>query len=312
MKAINQYIRTNFLEDKSVKSLWKVLNGARTQQTYFDAVMQDLLPVYELYPNVSLDDIEKQILRLDSGNNIKLYPYFHYATDISFTGLLLLLQSVSENLYHSTDYIPMTNRLFIQQHVKMIFAHIKNENLFMELAKEVEQLVQYVEKETGTCYFIHLLSGHDITPASYELLAIQYNKAIDDIATQIFIEKNIILHWIKYQSPDILKQLYARTPLHLNTNDTYKRLLSGASIETIQHEKGVRIHTIQDHIIEILIKDYPLDISLFLSHKEYQLISKILEEHQFGRLKSYFELSPVKDYFKLKLAIVKYKMERLI
>ncbi|WP_414052507.1 helix-turn-helix domain-containing protein [Macrococcus animalis] len=311
MKTINRYINSKFLHDKSTKSLWKLLNGMRTQQTYFDALMQDLLPVYELYPKVSLQTVEKLVLHnRNDTDNIQLYPYFYYASEVSFVSLTLLLQTVSEYLHDATEYIPCTNRLFIQQHIKQLFLQIKQQNRFLELAKEVDELTQSIEKEVGSCYFIHLLNGHHITPTSIETISRQFEQPIDMIQTQLFIEKNYIIHAMKSGQYDLLRQLYVRAPLHVNTNDTYQRLLNGNTLDMIQAKKGVRVHTIQDHVIEIMIKDYPLNIDAFLSIEEYNSIEPILRNNQFGKLKSYFELSPVKDYFKLKIAIVKYKMEQ--
>lgn len=315
MKSINRYIKSHYLPDKSVKSLWKLLIGARTQQTYFDAVMQDLLPVYELYPNVSFEAVTR-LVRNDSeenisiNNNLKLYPYFYYASELSFSSFVLLLQTVSEYLYHSSDYLPSSNRLFIQQHVKQLFTKIKKEDQFIHLAQEVDDLSQYIFKSTGSCYFIHFLHGHQIRPDSYEQLSKQFNISIDEIKSQMITEKNLMLHAFKTREYKLLSYLYVRTPLHINTSDTYQRLINGDSIDMIQRNKSVRIHTIQDHIIEILIKDYPLDISNYLSEQEYITIKEIIENNRYGKLKTLYEISPIKDYFKLKIAIVKYKMEQ--
>lgn len=317
MKTINLYIKTHYLPDKSVKSLWKLLIGARTQQTYFDAVMQDLLPVYELYPHVSFEAVNRLIHQKnnvddDHNKNVSLYPYFYYATDIAFTSFVLLLQTVSEYLYHSYNYLPSSNRLFIQQHIKKLFIKIKKEDQFIILAQEVDDLTQYITRQAGSCYFIHLLHGHQIRPASLEQLSKQFNVSIDEIKSQMIIEKNLMIHAFKTRQYKVLSYLYVRVPLHINTGDTYQRLVSGDSIDTIQRSKSVRMHTIQDHIIEIMIKDYPIDTSCYLSEKEYLSIKEILENYRYGKLKSLYELSPVKDYFKLKIAVVKYKMEQTL
>lgn len=315
MKTINRYIKTHYLTDKSVKSLWKLLIGARTQQTYFDAVMQDLLPVYELYPNVSFDAVTRLVhndsdVNFNHNNDLKLYPYFYYASELSFTTFVLLLQTVSEYLYHSSDYLPSSNRLFIQQQVKHLFMKIKNDDEFIVLAHEVDDLSQFIFKEAGSCYFIHFLHGHQIRPDSYEQISKQFNLSIDEIKSQMIIEMNLMLHAFKTRKYKLLSYLYVRTPLHINTSDTYQRLINGDSIETIQRNKSVRIHTIQDHIIEILIKDYPLDTTFYLSEQEYIAIKEMIKNNRFGKLKTLYELSPIKDYFKLKIAIVKYKMEQ--
>jgi len=317
MKTINLYIKTHYLPDKSVKSLWKLLIGARTQQTYFDAVMQDLLPVYELYPHVSFEAVNRLIHQKnneddDHNKNVSLYPYFYYATDIAFTSFVLLLQTVSEYLYHSYNYLPSSNRLFIQQHIKKLFIKIKKEDQFIILAQEVDDLTQYITRQAGSCYFIHLLHGHQIRPASLEQLSKQFNVSIDEIKSQMIIEKNLMIHAFKTRQYKVLSYLYVRVPLHINTGDTYQRLVSGDSIDTIQRSKSVRMHTIQDHIIEIMIKDYTIDTSCYLSEKEYLSIKEILENYRYGKLKSLYELSPVKDYFKLKIAVVKYKMEQTL
>ncbi|MCE4957086.1 helix-turn-helix domain-containing protein [Macrococcoides caseolyticum] len=309
MKVINQYIKSNILPDKSPKSIWKILNGSRTQQTYFDAVMQNLLPVYEIYPDLSLATVDNFVNKPYEGlKPFHLYPYFHYASEVSFKALVLLIQSVSEYLYQSTDYLPSTNRLFIQRQVKMIFKQIKEENLFIILAEELEHLIQYVEEKVGTFYFIYLFAGHNIRATSIETLSSTLNVESEVILSQLFIEKNAIVHALKTENFTILNRLYARTPLHMNTLDTYQRLKAGRQIEEVMKEKHVRIHTIQDHIVEILIKDYPLDVSDYITKEEFEKIKLLLDHNRFGKLKAYYETSEIQDYFKLKLAIVINKM----
>lgn len=64
MNSFTAYIKSNYRTDKSLKSLWNIVVGARTQQTYFDAAMQQLLPVYELSPNYPLHKFEEKLKHL--------------------------------------------------------------------------------------------------------------------------------------------------------------------------------------------------------------------------------------------------------
>lgn len=310
MKEINQYIKNNFLPDKSEKSLLRILQGARTQQTYFDAMMQDLLPLYELNPNISFETVE-QIIRTDyhKTNDKQLYPFFYYATELSFISLVLLVQTVSHYLHQSSFYQPSTNKLFVQQQIKRIFIKMKQKNDFITFAKEIDHLTQFVEDKCGTTFFIHMLYGYDINASSIEGLARQFDLSYEKVQSQLFIEKNCLMHALKNNDYIYLNQIYVRTPLHLNTEETYRLLQKGIDIATIEKLRKIRRHTIEDHIIEIIIKDYPLDSALFISDDEYLKIRAILIEHKFGKLKKYFDISPIKDYFKLKLAIALYKQE---
>lgn len=92
-------------------------------------------------------------------------------------------------------------------------------------------------------------------------------------------------------------------PLHKNTARTYQ-LINSYTIDETARLLRLREHTIQDHIIEMMIKDYPVEISRFINTDELQAIVHLYSQLTYGKLKSFYEHSEVKDYFKLKIGIV--------
>jgi uncharacterized protein YpbB len=97
--------------------------------------------------------------------------------------------------------------------------------------------------------------------------------------------------------------LYIRIPLHSATEKTAQLLKQQLSIEQIAAMRQVKRHTIEDHLIEMMIKDYALDWQQFVSEDEVAEIRTLYHDYSFERLKPFYEHSSIDDYFKVKLAL---------
>ncbi|UBH12233.1 helix-turn-helix domain-containing protein [Macrococcus armenti] len=303
MNSITAYIKSNYRTDKSLKSLWNIVVGARTQQTYFDAAMQQLLPVYELSPSYPLHKFEEKIKALDDNCSLKLYPYFYLASEVSFQALRLLVQTSSELSYHNNKFMPVSSDIMIQRQVKRIVHEINPDQLHY-VRDDLKMLVDAVHQKFGHNIFIYQLSGNNTRALNDAQLARSLNIETHELKFKLFIEKNFIIHLLRNAPFKVFNQLYYRVPLHKNTLKTY-RLIHNNDIEATSKQLKLRTHTIQDHIIEMIIKDYEVDIMRYIDAFEMDVICEQYKTAQYGKLKTFYVNSQVDDYFKLKLGITK-------
>ncbi|TDM28276.1 hypothetical protein ETH99_01825 [Macrococcoides caseolyticum] len=301
MNSISTYIRTHYREDKSIKSLWNIVTGARTQQTYFDASMQHLLPVYEIAPGYPFEAFTSMLSHYDKQREHILFPYFYLASEMSFETLSLLIQASSEMSYGTSRYVPVSNNLIVQSRVKEVIRQAKAHD-FNLLQLDFFKLVNLVQDKFKHSYFVYKITGHDVHPRNDEQLARLLNIETSHLKFKLLAEKNYILHLLRNESFHLLNQLYYKVPLHKNTARTYQ-LINSYSINETARLLRLREHTIQDHIIEMMIKDYPVEFSRFINADELQTIVNLYSQLTHGKLKSFYEHSEVKDYFKLKIGI---------
>ena len=76
----------------------------------------------------------------------------------------------------------------------------------------------------------------------------------------------------------ILSQAIILSPLLTNTYLSYQKLKSGLNLKEIAQLQNVKLNTIEDHILEMYIKGYLIDYTLFINKKRYSRIYKLLSK----------------------------------
>ena len=294
--------------DKTEKSIYHILIGHKTHQTYFDAVIQDLLPFFAICrdSNLEYEAFLKQFqIEKDSPSRMPKYPYFYEASEQTFTTVQLLVQTLSHLSYQNKHFIPITNQFIIQEQVKFILYKMKKDhpNDFIQLfSKDLLKLLNDIEALCGHCILMYYFVGYQNKMVSEYDLSRLLNVSITEVNEMILIEKNTMTYCLNKYDYLFLSACYHRAQLHINTNKTYQLLLKGENLENISRHLKVRLHTIQDHVLEILIKDYPLSIEQLITNEEIECIKPLYG--QYGKLKTYYDHTELKDYFKIKLAII--------
>ncbi|ULG71040.1 helix-turn-helix domain-containing protein [Macrococcus brunensis] len=288
MDSIYQQAKQRKFAEKTDKSFNNILMGFRSHQTYFDAMMQGQLPFYNSRPELTGDTPE----------DIRFYPYFYDASHMTFQALRLLTQTMAAQSYQIKDFYPVSNHLFIQHQVKSWLHSYKRQpkeyetellSLYDKMAQELPVFTYKLLPDAKGNHFsieeICRASGFEQTEYSLMLLR----------------ELNLLTHLIHQH--DYFKSLYIRMPLHSATEQTKEWITKGIALDTIALKRGVKLHTIEDHIIEMIIKDYPVDVSRYVTETEIAEIRSLYHQHHYQRLKPYFEESQIDSYFKVKIAL---------
>ena len=83
-------------------------------------------------------------------------------------------------------------------------------------------------------------------------------------------------------------------------------MLEQFTMEDIAAQQQVKINTIEDHVLEILIKGY-MSITMIMLNKKSTAILNFYQQHRGERLKFYKEQFDTLSYFQLKVLIVDLK-----
>ncbi|GGB05453.1 hypothetical protein GCM10007190_11840 [Macrococcus hajekii] len=288
MDSIYQQAKQRKFEEKTDKSFYNILSGFKSHQTFFDAMMQGMLPFYNSRPSVTGDTAE----------SLTFYPYFYDSCHMTFQALRLLTQSMSAFSAGIRDFYPVSNQLFIQQQVKEWLALNGKDvtvyqsellGLYSGLSEELETFSYKLLADAKGNHFRadEIMMTDDLDVETYNL--------------KLLHELNHLTHLIHHHN--YFSQLYIRAPLQFATEQTMQLLQEGWSIERIARKRGVKTHTIEDHIIEMIIKDYRIDVDHYISAEEIEEVRQLYHEHRYQRLKPYFERSAIDDYFKVKLGL---------
>ncbi|MGO3726935.1 MAG: helix-turn-helix domain-containing protein, partial [Staphylococcus carnosus] len=107
MKEIIQYIKTHAYHYKTDKSLYNIIVGAKTHQTYFDACSQQLLSLYHSHPNLKYPSFERIFKDSNVYNNnvsktLKVTPRYTFESiQQTFQVIQLLTQTISNHQHQS-------------------------------------------------------------------------------------------------------------------------------------------------------------------------------------------------------------------
>ncbi|WP_323702312.1 helix-turn-helix domain-containing protein [Mammaliicoccus sp. Dog046] len=299
-------------EQKTDKSIYNILVGKKTHQTYFDATIEHLKLYYGCLPNLKYDDFEN-IVEQSSNNQVQpIIGNYFYSQAVETVGtLLLLIQMVSQKKHEQTTYQPLFNNKSIQHEAKKIYIAIKDHRED-DFINEVYQLFKDSNDEFNHVYLHYLLAGYRETPYTLEQIALLEDISLHSLGCHLLEEYQFVQVSISDEMKyPVLSQIKHLPLLHQQTVTTYQLLQKTQDIAQLADIKRVKTHTIHDHIVEMYIKGYLTNKNLFISNEKYNQFIKVFEQMPNQSLKYYYENTNDIDYFELKLMYAIYAMEGL-
>lgn len=299
-------------ENKTNKSIYNILIGKKSHQTYFDAAIENLKMYYGILPNLKFSDFEKQIKQsLPSENKAIIADFFFEQVEETVNTIILLVQMISHKNKQIYSYQPIQNDKRIQDMAKLIFKDIKNqqEEVFIN---EVDMLFASLSSHFDQIYSHYLFTGYNESAYTLEQIVLIENVSIMKLKCQLIEEFQLIRKYITNKEIyPILSNIIFMPKLHIQTESTLTLLKQNRSLSDIAQIKNVKEHTIHDHIIEMYIKGYLPDIHLFISKDSYQKFNNLFQAYPNQKLKFYYEQLNIFSYFEIKLMYVAYKKEAL-
>ncbi|MBE5662853.1 helix-turn-helix domain-containing protein [Staphylococcus sp. SS60] len=292
---------------KTNKSIYNILVGKKSHQTFFDACSQQQLSLYHSLPLLKYPSFElflENINEFDSEVEIALHPRFTFESMVqTFQSMQLLVQTMSNIKQQSFQFVPISQNNKIQETVKIVYNYIKENDLQSDFENELHHLFEAISLK-GPCYLHYYLQGYDEPMYTRQQVSL-----IEQIPQQQLFEyemNNLVammfeLEKIEYK---ILSRLIIKPTLSNQTFITYTKLIENFTMENIAEQQQVKINTIEDHVLEILIKGYMSNYDDYIDDELLQQFLNFYNSHRGERLKYYKEKFDSLSYFQIKVLIV--------
>ncbi|MCD8906460.1 helix-turn-helix domain-containing protein [Staphylococcus arlettae] len=316
MYNILNFVHSQAHDYKTQKSIFNIITGKKSHQTFFDASSQHLLSFYHSLPNLKYHSFERILTETnDNHTNLTLKCNNKHTYDSmrnTFNALQLLIQTISCDIHKFYQFTPVSQQLQVQKQVKKLFNTIKKQQETDNFLAELQQLLTAIHDTNGKTYIHYYLQGYNESMYTRQqvslienipqhlLMELEYNDLVE-MVTQL--ENNS-----KYP---LLHQLVLRPPLLNKTEQTLHSILAQQSLNDILREQNVKINTIEDHLIELFIKGYLSDYETYVITQMMGDFSHYYPEHSNERLRDMKARFSDLSYFQLKLLIVGYQRGEL-
>ncbi|WP_210128475.1 MULTISPECIES: helix-turn-helix domain-containing protein [unclassified Staphylococcus] len=295
---------------KTEKSIYNIITGKKSHQTFFDACSQQLLSLYHSLPNLKYPSFVGYIQNgqqdVDGTRLIRTHPRYTYDSLLNtFKALQLLTQTISNISHDSLHFVPITHNNTIQHRVKKVYNSAKNKNISCKLNKELNLLFSSISEKNSKTYLHYYLQGYKESMYTRQQVSL-----IENISQQQLFELEInelvimmfeLENAIKYP---ILNQLIILPTLLFKTEETYIGIKKGLSFNELAKTQNVKSNTIEDHILELFIKGYLSQYDVFINDNSYSQFLSYYVENRSERLRNYKEKFPKLNYFEIKLLII--------
>ncbi|MCD8786237.1 helix-turn-helix domain-containing protein [Staphylococcus gallinarum] len=310
MQNLFHFIQQNTHHYKTEKSIYNIIIGKKSHQTFFDACSQQLLSLYHSLPNIQYPSFERYYnlsqSEIETTLNVRVHPRYTFDSLVNtFQAIQLLTQTISQLQHKDSQFIPLTQQQTIHKRVKYVYKYLKEANLEQDFIAELHMLFEAIHKENQGTYIHYYLQGFEdsmytrqqvslIEGLPQELL---FELELNDLVVMMFqIEDN--------ERYPILHQLIVLPTLLHKTDLSFEGLKKGLTMDDLAQHQHVKINTIEDHVLELFIKGYLSNYKAFLKDDLNSDFLNYYIQHKDERLRNYKERFPSLSYFAIKLIIV--------
>lgn len=311
MKALIYYALSHAHHHKTAKSIYNIITGKNSHQTFFDASSQQLLSLYHSLPHLKYPSFERFFEEFQNNyedNNPTIYIHPRHTFEslvLTFKALQLFVQTLSHHVHDTYQFTPITEQRHIQQRVKHVFQEVRAQHLETDVQTEIYKLFQQLNSEMTHSVLHYYLTGYEDSMYTSHQVSLIEGKPLSDIKLQ---EYNELVQCVKALEDKtlcpILSQCIMRPSLSHKTFKSLQLLRKGRSPEQIAHIQNIKLSTIEDHLLEMFIKGYLNNYSAFVSDEEIASFHAYYQQDPERRLKVYKEAFPNLTYFAIKLMIV--------
>lgn len=333
-------IRT-FRQERSISGIYHLLKGKRSSQTIQDGIVFGLSSFFGVFKVMTKDSFMNRVKTLErdglifetTPNTYKLSKMgekylaeqlaktpiptslngwiYRDETELFWTRLSLLIQTVSYLSYDRKSFIPLTTEVKVQSFIKSILFSIpySKDEISRQLYKELYSVLQGVEHLEATIFLYRLTcykrTGMTIEQCAQLLKLDSTYVSIQFLGTIHYFLKRMVEAPEQY--PILSKLVQDRMKNHCLTSSaatTYKYWKEGLSVHEIASVRNLKQSTIEDHIVEIALNIPSFDVSPFLKQEDIEQILCKVNELKTHKLKTLYEaLHNQYRYFQIRLAL---------
>ncbi|MCS4485472.1 helix-turn-helix domain-containing protein [Staphylococcus americanisciuri] len=306
MKSIITFVYQRAIPHKNIKSIYNIIIGKKTHQTFFDATSLQLLSLFGCAPNISYEQFEATVNKPIS-NHVNIPTSTHVTYPIlqqTFVALQLLVQTLSYAHHQQFKFVPLTSQINIHRTVRQLYQHIQQQQAFVEAKEEIKLLFECLNDKHTNSTAHYYLTGYDETMYTQHQVG-QITGFDDDALTlSLYIDMFTIYQLLNDStSYPILHHLITGIPLSPTLNRTYTLLINGHDISRIAQMTQRMENTVQDHVLELFMRNYLTNYTDYFSQEMTDFIYFYMQQpHQ--RLRFYKSHFDHLSYFDIKLAII--------
>ncbi|MCA1063228.1 helix-turn-helix domain-containing protein [Rossellomorea sp. AcN35-11] len=345
MTYLNYVILYCFLQingERSIYSVFHILKGKKSSQSIQDAHIFNLQPFFLSLPKlertyfydkvkqlekeefVCVDENDKATVTPDGAETVQRhflngdFPshmnglVFGDQAFLFWKRLSLLVQVLSNAKEQETHYFPVQRNKSVQEWVKgYLRANPSINQLTSDLHKEMQRLLKELSDTFDPNILVSRLSGHQDYGWTELQIADKFKMHEEEIRFR-FLDMIHGLLTVLEKEPSRYPLLYSiglksdqQQNLTISTSKTYNLYQKGHTIEEIARIRNLKINTIEDHLIELILTDNGFVIDPFLSREELEDVLLVMKERQTKRLKHIKEKLPHLSYFQIRVAIAK-------
>ncbi|PFP27329.1 RQC domain-containing protein [Bacillus sp. AFS073361] len=339
IESIILYSIKQLNKERTIYSVYHLLNGKKSSQTIQDAHLFSLKSFFGIYEQLSRESFEEIIQSMSEKKWVKnigeqrfivtllgkellektqLPKYihgwnYHQMTSLFWERLSLLVQVISNLMFGETRYTPIQKNKEVHTWLK---SALKSMNLpRMEMGtifySELEDCLDAGNGFDPAILVIRLTGFQQIglTPlqAAKQLNINFHDYQIGFTNTLHYLLRKIEEDGYKFKIlPFLIKGLMKNDELTLSTRKTQRLLNQGYTLDMIANIRHLKLSTIEDHLVELALNMENFSIDTYVD-KELQ--NKILEiSHQIAtkQLKLIREKIVTATYFQIRLVLAKY------
>ncbi|WP_436859964.1 helix-turn-helix domain-containing protein [Staphylococcus caeli] len=312
MYNIIQFAYTKAHTYKTEKSIFNIITGKKSHQTFFDACSQQLMSLYHSIPQLKYPSFERYSNNMDSkteGNQSNLiisHPRHTYdSLANTFNAIQLLTQTLS-NIQHGVhQFVPVTQSNTIQKRVKVLYQYILSEGLQETFINELTSLFELLSKQNDNVYLHYYLQGFEESMYTRQQVSLIESLPLTELYELELRDLVTLMNAIEdAQSFPILNKLIILPTLLNKTEQTLNGIKQGMDFEHLALQQNVKQNTIEDHILELFIKGYLTNYEDYLSNTNYIDFLNYYIDNRSERLRNYKDKFSDFSYFEIKLMIV--------
>ncbi|RDI42954.1 helix-turn-helix domain-containing protein [Falsibacillus pallidus] len=327
-------------DERTVYSVYHILKGKKSSQSIQDAHLYSLQHLFQLYPTLTRNEFDSELKKLQNDKSIiinednscrvldagksavqetfrnldlPIYVEGWKQQDIAITfwkRTSLLVQVMSHLTRRQTHYYPIRRETELLLWVKDFFNRTKfsRDELARKAFEELQKMLSGQNFENPYVFVLRLTGANRI--------GFTAKQAADELnmeQTEYEFRFMNLLHFMigkmneeQDQFP-LLSSILSGMDKHLSlTNSartTYQYLLKGKNLDEIAASRGLKLSTIEDHIIEIALNVPGFEIAPYVSEEERHSIAEQLIKTGQKKLKPIRDAVPSATYFQIRLVL---------
>ncbi|WP_040208306.1 helix-turn-helix domain-containing protein [Neobacillus jeddahensis] len=338
-ETIILYCLKQLNSERTIYSIFHLLNGKKSSQTIQDAHLFSLkkfFGIYEPLTRESFDEIIYSMLEKEwvvlcgdqryhltqSGkvflDNTSLPTYlngwsFHPVTTLFWERLSLFVQVTSNLVYGEARYLPIQKNkdvhLWLKTKLKEI--DVPRSELGNKVFTELTDCFN-MDKKINPALVVFRLTGYQqigLTPlqTAKKLDMNIHEYHIGFIHTLHYLLQNIIKDPLSYSILAILiSDMKQEDELTITSRKTWKLLNQGYNLEQIAEFRHLKVSTIEDHIVEFSLHIDGFSIDPYVDKDLQMKIIDIARDSETRQLKRIKEKLEAATYFQIRLVLAKY------